>query len=94
LFGQRAGLPFGTGVVHSCIQAAKSRDGPIYQIAHVFLAADIRVDEFHVSAESAKFSGECLPCIVIPTGDYDAHGASVSERESRGAANAGKRAGD
>jgi hypothetical protein len=57
-------MAFGPGVVHGYIQAAKALDCLVDEIAHVVLAADISTHEFRLSADSAQFSGECLPSIV------------------------------
>ena len=93
LFGQRAGLAFGTGVVDRHVQTSKARDRLVDEIAHVVLAADIRPHEFRIGAESAQLSDQCLPGVVASTGDYDAR-TFLSECEGGRAADAGKRARD
>jgi hypothetical protein len=93
LFGQRAGLAFGTGVVDRHVQTSEARHGLVDEIAHVVLAADIGAHEFSLGAESAQFSDLCLPGIVASTGNYNAR-TFLSEREGGRAADAGKRARD
>jgi hypothetical protein len=51
--------------------------------------ADIGAHEFRLSAESAQFSDERLPSVIASTGNDDAR-TFLSERESRGATDAGE----
>jgi hypothetical protein len=53
LFGQWAGLTFGTGIIDRHVQTSEARDRLVDEIAHVLLAADIRTHEFRLGAESA-----------------------------------------
>jgi hypothetical protein len=86
LLGQRPGLAFGTGVIHGDIQATKTLDGLVDEIAHVVLAPDVRAHEFRFGAQSAQLRDQ-RPSIVPSTGNYDAR-TFLSERESRGATDA------
>jgi hypothetical protein len=63
--------PFGAGVVHRDIKAAKPRDGFIDHVACVFLLAHVGVDEGGFRAERGQFQGECLTGLLAPAGDHD-----------------------
>ena len=93
LFGQWAGLAFGTSVVDGDIQATKALDRLVNEIAHVVFAADIGAHEFRFGAKSAQFTDQHLPAIVVSTGDHDAR-TVLGECERGCAADAGKRSRD
>ena len=93
LLRHRAGLAFGAGVVDRRVQAAEARDGPIDQVPHVVLVANIRAEEFDFSAECAQLSRELLAGFLVATGDNDAV-AFPRESKSRRAPDSSQRAGD
>jgi len=76
-----------------CVQAAEARDGPIDQVPHVVLVANVCAEEFDFSAEGAQLSREVLAGLLVATGDNDAV-AFPRESKSRGAAYSSQRAGN
>src|SRR5258708_13221393 len=89
LLGQWPGLAFGTGAIHGDIQATKTLDGLVDEIAHVVLVPDVRAHEFRLSAKSAQFSDERLPSVIASTGNDDAR-TFLREPESHAATYAGE----
>jgi len=85
--GQRSRRPLGTSVVDGDIQAAKTLDGLVDEVAHVVLAADVSTHEFRFRTERAQFGDQRLPSVVASTGNDDPR-TFLSERESRGATDA------
>src|SRR5207247_3867594 len=79
--------------VDRCVQAAEARDGPIDQVPHVVLVANVGGDEFDFSAESTQLSRELLAGLLVATGDNDAV-AFPRESKSRRAPDSSQRAGD
>ena len=57
LLGHRAGLAFGAGAVDGRIQTTEARDGLIHEVAHIFFAAHVGMDELGFGAEGAQFNG-------------------------------------
>jgi hypothetical protein len=76
-----------------CVQAAEARDGPIDQVPHVVLVANVCAEEFDFSAECAQLSREVLAGLLVATGDNDAV-AFPRESKSRGAPDSSQRAGN
>ncbi len=76
-----------------CVQAAEARDGPIDQVPHVVLVANVCAEEFDFSAECAQPSREVLAGLLVATGDNDAV-AFPRESKSRGASDSSQRAGN
>ena len=76
-----------------CVQAAEARDGPIDQVPHAVLVADVCAEEFDFSAECAQLSREVLAGLLVATGDNDAV-AFPRESKSRGAPDSSQRAGN
>src|SRR6267378_3240660 len=54
----RTNLPFSGGIVHRDIETAKAGDGLVDQRAHVFLLADVGVDELGLGTERAQLLDE------------------------------------
>ena len=69
LLRYRTGHTFSTGSVYSDIQTAKSFHGLVDQVAHVFFAAYIGVDELRFHTFLADFSDQLLAFFVTTTGD-------------------------
>jgi hypothetical protein len=85
LFGHRAELAFGAGIIDGDVEAAEPRDGFVDQVLHLILAADIGTNEFHFRAKGTKLGGQCLASVIAAAGDDDAS-AFVREGEGGGAA--------
>ena len=71
-------------------KAAEARDGPIDQVPHVVLVANVCAEEFDFSAECAQLSREVLAGLLVATGDNDAV-AFPRESKSRGAPDSSQR---
>jgi hypothetical protein len=69
LLRYRAGHAFRTGIVHSDIQTAKSSDGLVDQVTHVFFAAYVGADELRFRTCLTHFTDELLAFFVAPTGN-------------------------
>jgi hypothetical protein len=69
-----------------CVHGAEARDGPIDQVPHVVLVANVCAEEFDFSAECAQHSREVLAGLLVATGDNDAV-AFPRESKSRRPAN-------
>ena len=76
-----------------CVQAAEARDGPIDQVLHVVLVANVCAEEFDFSAECAQLSRQLLAGLLVATGDNDAV-ALPRESKSRRAPDSSKGARD
>src|SRR5260370_9356685 len=93
LFGHRAGLAFGAGIIDGDVEAAEPRDGLLDQVLHLVLMADIGANEFRFRAKRAKLGGQRLGGVIAAAGDEDAS-AFVREGEGGGAADGGQGAGN
>jgi hypothetical protein len=92
LFGDRAGLAFGAGVVDGDVQPAKAGDDAVDQGADIVFMADVGGDEGRLGAQAAQLGGQGLALGRPAAGDDDA-GAGLGEGCGRGAADAGQAAG-
>jgi hypothetical protein len=93
LLGHRPRLAFRAGIVDCGIEAAKPRDRPVYERAHILLAADIGADEVRLDPQAAQLAHQGLALVIMAPGDDDST-AGLGESEGRGAADAGQRASD
>jgi hypothetical protein len=93
LFGNRAGLAFGAGIVDRDVKPSKAGDGAIDQISDIVLMPDIGADEFGLGAGGAKLGGQGYTFFIAAAGD-DNLGAIVGEGKGRGASDTCQAAGD
>src|SRR5260370_34993666 len=93
LLRHRPGLAFGAGVVHGRIKPSEARDGPIDEIAHLAILADIGLDELGLGAKRTQLGDERLAGLLLAAADDDA-AALAREGDSGSASDSGQRTGD
>ena len=93
LLGDRARLALGAGIVDCNIEAAEAGDGPIDEIAYLFLVTDVGGDEFRVRAKRLQLGREPLANILASASDDETR-AFLCEGDGGRAADTGQRACD
>ena len=72
LVDDRAGLPFGTGTVNGSVDASKSRNGLVHQMADLLLVPDVGLNEHGFCAKAVQFGLKGLPFRLPATGNDQA----------------------
>jgi hypothetical protein len=78
LVGYRTRFTFGAGIVDGDIQAAEARDGLVDQIAHIVLAAHVRLNERRLRAEPAQFGFQGVAFGLVAAGPRRPIGTPVT----------------
>ncbi len=91
LLGDESPRPLSRSVVDGNVQAAKTLDCLIHQVAHVFFNAHICTNKFSLGPECPEFRNQCLSFFLTTTG-HDNVSPLLCENDCGGASNTCQRA--